>query len=51
MQGRFLASTHLMPESWKVYARANMGNGGFMCDEVDGVVYVGFERWFVPGFD
>ncbi|PWA78400.1 Lipase, class 3 [Artemisia annua] len=43
MLGRFLASTHLVPESWKVCARANvMGNGGFMCDEVDGVVYVGF---------
>lgn len=43
MLGRIGESTHLVPESWKVCARANvMGNGGFMCDEIDGVVYVGF---------
>ncbi|GJR47955.1 lipase-like PAD4, partial [Tanacetum coccineum] len=50
MLGRFLASTHLVPESWKVCARANvMGNGGFMCDEVDGVVYVGFSGVVIMG--
>nr|GEW38721.1 lipase-like PAD4 [Tanacetum cinerariifolium] len=50
MLGRFLASTHLVSESWKVCARANvMGNGGFMCDEVDGVVYVGFSGVVIMG--
>ena len=45
MLGRFLASTHLMSESWKMCARDNMGNGGFMCDEVDRVVYFVGRRW------
>ncbi|KAL4590098.1 hypothetical protein LXL04_003017 [Taraxacum kok-saghyz] len=43
MLARFLGSTPLLPESWKLCARSNvMAPQGFLTDEVGGVTYVAF---------
>ncbi|XP_076910542.1 lipase-like PAD4 [Bidens hawaiensis] len=43
MQARFLGSTPMLTESWKLCARANvMAAQGFLVDEVGGVSYVAF---------
>ncbi|KAL8189478.1 hypothetical protein R6Q57_029044 [Mikania cordata] len=43
MLARFLGSTPLLPESWKLCARSNvMAPQGFLVDEVGGVTYVAF---------
>lgn len=43
MLARFLGSTPLLPESWKLCGRSNvMAPQGFLTDEVGGVTYVAF---------